>query len=254
MNTQSVVAFTAPSAAEATLVARFTQDPHEVQQAFALRYRVFSAALGINSENSDGIDRDHFDDVCLHLVVKDILNNRIVGYSRVLTNELAERAGSFYSATEFDLSNIILPHKTYMEIGRTCVDPDFRSGAVIGLLWSVITQYMTNNHIDYLMGCASIPLQDGESRAVAAINYLREHHFTDPSLRATPKYPMPPNNTTSSNKALVPPLIRAYMRIGFKICGEPCVDREFNVVDALILMASGDMNQRYLKHFSRQED
>src|SRR5690606_36027942 len=105
-------------------------------------------------------------------------NDRVVGYSRILTNELAARAGGFYSATEFDLTNILEPGKRYMEIGRTCVDPDLRSGAVIGLLWSGIAQFMSAHNIDFLMGCASIPLADGYSRAVAIVDYLREHHFT----------------------------------------------------------------------------
>ena len=239
---------------ESTLVARITQDPAEIRQAMRLRYRVFSESMGAQIQTAEaGLDQDRFDASCLHLIVKDLVNDQVVGYSRILTNELAAQTGGFYSSTEFDLTHIIEPGKRYMEIGRTCVDPDFRSGAVIGLLWSGIAQFMAAQDIDYLMGCASIPLSGGYSKAVAIVDYLRAHHFTPEHQRATPKIPMPRIDTDLDGKALMPPLLKAYLRIGLKVCGEPCLDKEFNVADALILLDRGDMNQRYLRHFARTE-
>lgn len=239
---------------ESPLVARITEDPTEIRQAMELRYRVFAEGMGATLPTADqGIDYDHFDDVCMHLIVKDNINNEVVGYSRILTNELAARTGGFYSATEFDLSNILKPGKRYMEIGRTCVDPDFRSGAVIGLLWSAIAQFMAANRMDYLMGCASISLNDGEDKAIAIINHLRDKHYTSEDMRAEPSVHMPRKALDLDGKALVPPLLKAYLRIGVKVCGEPCMDKEFNVADALILLKSDEINQRYLRHFARIE-
>ncbi len=239
---------------ESPLVARITSDAAEIRQAMELRYRVFAEGMGAHLPSaSEGIDRDSFDDVCLHLIVKDVINDNVVGYSRILTNELARQTGGFYSATEFDLSRIIIPGKRYMEIGRTCVDPDFRSGAVIGLLWSGIAQFMSAHNIDYLMGCASISLNEGYSRAVAIVNHLRDKHFTDAALRAEPRHHMPRIEVGQDGKSLIPPLLKAYLRIGVKVCGEPCLDKDFNVADALILLARGDINQRYLRHFTKNE-
>ena len=117
------------------LVARITSDPREIRQALELRYRVFAEDMGADVQGADmGIDKDRFDDICMHLIVKDNETDTIVAYSRILTNDLAARAGGFYSSTEFDLSKVLKPGKTYMEIGRTCVDPDFRTGAAIGYL------------------------------------------------------------------------------------------------------------------------
>lgn len=240
---------------EAPLVARITDDPAEIRQAMELRYRVFAEGMGAALPTADeGLDYDHFDDICMHLIVKDVLNDQVVGYSRILTNELAEQAGGFYSATEFDLSNIVKPGKRYMEIGRTCVDPDFRSGAVIGLLWSAMAQFMSAHNIDYLMGCASIPLSDGYARTVAIINHLRDKHFTAADMRAEPKVHMPRIGVDLDGKSMIPALLKAYLRIGVKVCGEPCLDKDFNVADALILLARDDINQRYLRHFARAED
>lgn len=239
---------------DAPLVARITQDPAEIRQALQLRYRVFAEGMGAQIEGGEeGLDQDRFDEVCLHLIVKDVNNDSVVGYSRIITSDVAEQIGGFYSSTEFDLTNIIQPGKRYMEIGRTCVDPNFRSGAVIGLLWSGIAQFMSAHNMDYLMGCASIPLNDGYSRAVAIINHLREKHFTPECTRAEPKHHMPRIEVDMEGRSLVPPLLKAYLRIGVKVCGEPCLDKEFNVADALILLGRNDINQRYLRHFAKTE-
>ena len=44
--------------------------------------------------------------------------------------------GRFYSETEFDLGRLDHLRPQMVEIGRSCIDADYRSGAVITLLWS----------------------------------------------------------------------------------------------------------------------
>jgi putative hemolysin len=228
---------------ESKLIACFSQDQAEIRRAQQLRARVF------NSTSSD-LDKDHFDDICLHLVVKDSLSNNIVGYSRILTSDLVTKTSEFYSASEFHIDSIIHPNKRYMEIGRTCVDPNYRSGAVIGLLWSKIGQHMNENNIDYLMGCASISMLDGGAKAIAVINYLREHHFTNKPYRVIPKKPLPEFELDIDGKQHIPALLKTYLRMGAKVCGEAYLDKDFNVADVVILLAKKDIKARYLRHFS----
>ena len=95
------------------MVARITSDPREIRQALELRYRVFAEGMGADVQGADmGIDKDRFDDICMHLIVKDNDTDTVVAYSRILTNDLAARAGGFYSSTEFDLSKVLKPGKT----------------------------------------------------------------------------------------------------------------------------------------------
>jgi len=230
---------------ESKLIACFTQDPDEVRRAQQLRTRVFNLAI-----NESALDKDKFDDICLHLLVKDSLSNNIVGYSRILTSDLVSQPDEFYSASEFDLGNIIKPNQRYMEIGRTCVDPNFRSGAVIGLLWSKIGQYMNQHQIDHLMGCASISILDGGARALAVLDHLRDKYFSADNLRAIPKIPLPYFEVSIKGKEHIPALLKTYLRMGAKVCGEAYLDREFNVADVLILLAKKDIAPRYLRHFS----
>ena len=100
-----------------------------------------------------------------------LLRRRRAGRAAAQEAKGAARAGGFYSSTEFDLSKVLKPGKTYMEIGRTCVDPDFRTGAAIGYLWGFLAEYMEVNRIDYLMGCCSIPVSKLGSKTFAGDPY-----------------------------------------------------------------------------------
>ena len=237
------------NAPRSPLCAMLTDDPDDLRKIYALRYRVFAEEMGASIE--EGMDKDKFDDVCHHLVVKDEDTDEVVGYSRIITNDAAAQVGGFYTQTEFDLSQVLKPSKTYMEIGRTCVAPGFRSGAVIALLWARLGQFMMENNIDYLMGCASIPMSEGGAQAMAVINYLRQKHFVDTDSRVSPKHPLPILETKLNGKEFVPALLKAYLRIGCKVCGEPHWDKDFNVADVVVLLDRTKINMRYLKHFLR---
>lgn len=235
------------------LVVQLTNDPDDILKALRLRYKVFAEGMGAQLPTADqGIDKDRFDELCYHLIVKDTESEQVVGYSRVLTNELAEQAGCYYSETEFDLSQVMKPDYRYMEIGRTCVDPDYRSGAVIAILWTGLANFMSMYEMDYLMGCASIPLAEGYEQTTAIINYLRENHYTPEDTRATPKVAVPEASAEGiDGRQFVPSLLKAYLRVGVKVCGEPCLDADFNVCDVLILLSKDDLNERFLKRVTR---
>lgn len=239
-----------------TLVYKLTTDTQEIMQAKQLRYRVFAENMGAELPNAqERLDSDCFDDVCHHLIVKDTKTNQVIGCSRIITNDGANKQGGFYSATEFDLSNVINSNKKYMEIGRTCVAPEYRSSSAMFLLFSGLANFLEDNHLDYLMGCASIPLDADLSQANAIVAYLQEHHYTDKSLRVYPKIPLPKVAFDASidAKKLIPPLLATYLRIGVKVCGEPYLDKEFNVADAFILLERTQANQRYMKRFLKNK-
>lgn len=236
---------------EPTLVAYITQDSTDIHAAYALRHKVFTEEFDaqLQSEES-GVDRDKFDDICHHLIVKEQETNRIIAYSRIITSEIAEEHG-FYTASEFDLSNILDTKKRFMEIGRTCVSEEHRSGSAIALLWGQIGQFMLTHNIDCLIGCASIPFHHSSRQALAVLDYLRSKHFTATDKRVLPKHPLPALQNNLDGKQFVPPLLKAYLRMGCKVCGEAHWDKDFNVADVMVLLEREHINMRYLKHFLR---
>lgn len=225
--------------------------PAEIRAAQRLRYRVFVEEMGARIDAADpGIESDRFDPYCQHLIVRDRINGGVVGCYRILTDTQAMLAGGYYSQSEFDLTRILATPGRFMEVGRTCVHPDYRSGAVIALLWSGLARFMVMNKIDYLMGCASIPLRTGTHEATAIYQRLADKHLSPERWRVYPKTPLPRMQLAGADAPVtIPPLVRAYLRAGAMICGEPAWDPEFNVADLFVLLRAEDINERYLRHF-----
>ena len=220
----------------------------EIRQAQALRYQIFSEEMGAQIKTIiSTYDIDYFDPYCHHLVVYEKESHRIVGYTRILTSEQAKVAGGFYSESEFDLSQIFKLSGCLMEIGRTCVHPDYRKGAIMGLLWSGLARFMVANRVEYLMGCASIPMRDNNYNIL--FSKLQEHYSTSHDLRVIPKLPLQKEKENVHSSLPIPSLLRAYLRLCAQIAGEPCWDPNFKVADVFILLSINNLQQRYLKHF-----
>lgn len=222
----------------------------EIREAQRLRYRVFAKEMGARLDSPEfGLDRDHFDDFCQHLLVRDRGTGEVVGCYRILTDWQAANAGGFYAETEFELGQILDLPGRFMEVGRTCIHPDYRTGPTLMLLWSGLARFMTMNGFDHLIGCASIPMSAGGTEALSVFDQLRERHLSSPQLRVVPRVPLPRTDTASLPEAALPPLLKGYMRLGAEICGEPCFDRVFNVADVFVLLQSANINHRYLRRF-----
>ena len=168
----------------------------------------------------------------------------VVAFAIVLAH--GENSGRAIGRTTF---MDIRPEHRGLEIGRTCVDPAYRNGGTIAVLWSELAEVLNEGGYRYLMGCASIPMQDGGVQAQAIMQRLRERHLCTEYLRAEPRQPLPrlelPDNLISE----MPPLLKAYMRLGAKVCGEPCWDPDFQVADVFILLKRDELCPRYARHF-----
>lgn len=233
---------------------RFARTSDELAETQRLRYRVFAGELGAHlHDGGSGLDRDHYDPHCRHLYVRDRASGAIVACTRILTDDRAGFAGGFYSAGEFDLGLLEhLPGRA-MEIGRTCVHPDYRSGAVIALLWSGLADMIRREGFDYLFGCASIGLEDGGANAHAVIDMLRSQYLSPPWHRVRPRNPLPQPDARPGQPPKLPPLLKAYVSLGARACGEPYFDPEFNCADVFMLLNVPDLDPRYARRFFGRE-
>jgi putative hemolysin len=200
-----------------------------------------------------GIESDRFDHYCQHLLVWDDSIGQVVGGYRILTDVQALRAGGFYAETEFDLTRLLATPGRRVEVGRTCVHPDYRGGAVIALLWSGLARFMLMHRYDYLMGCASIPLTTGLGQVGSIWHSLAAEHLCKPETRVFPRTPFPALPPPASGAAPeLPALVRAYLRLGAQVCGEPAWDRAFGVADLFLLLRLDRLRTRYAQHFIRR--
>lgn len=225
----------------------------EIREAQKLRYRVFAEELGARLNcREPGVDHDHFDAWCQHLIVRDEAKGRIVGTYRILTPEAARRAGAYYSESEFDLTRFLHLRENLVEVGRSCIDPDYRTGAVISLLWNGLARFMVENGYEYLMGCASIGMADGGHNAANLFNALRDR-MASVEYHVFPRHPLPVDLLADGRPAEIPPLLKGYLRAGAEVCGAPAWDPDFNTADLLILLPMRRLDERYARHFVERQ-
>lgn len=242
------------SSTRGTLSAGFAESVREIREAQRLRYDVFAKEMGARLQvQLPGLDYDHFDGFCHHLLVRDSKLGRVVGYTRLLTSEQARVAGGFYSETEFDITPVLKLPGRFLELGRTCVHPDYRNGATIATLWSAIADFVAAQGFDYLIGCPSIPLGDDCREAYAIYALLSRRYLIEEPLRVVPSIPLPPAPAAGPDPDVtLPPLMKAYLRAGARICGEPFLDADFQVADLFILLSVQALERRYARHFLGQ--
>lgn len=222
----------------------------EVEAAQRLRYRVFAEAFGAQvAGRRPGLDEDEYDPFCEHLLVRDEDSGRIVGTYRLLLPEQVRHVGCYYAETEFDLARIRVLPVRILELGRSCVHPDYRNGATIALLWSGLAAIMQHQRIDFVMGCASVPNESG-TQVGALYAQLAARHLTPAEQRVFPRRPLPHfDPAASATPATLPPLLKGYLRAGALIGGAPAWDPAFHSADFFMWLPASRIAPRYRRHF-----
>jgi putative hemolysin len=250
-----------------SLEVRLARDADEIAAVQEVRYRVFFEELGATG-GVDRRDADRFDAVCDHLLVIDTAlpgaeSRRIVGTYRLLRQESASAAGGFYAEDEFQLSRLVARHpgQRFLELGRSCVLPDYRSKRTIELLWQGIWAYLNHHQIDVMTGCASFPGTVPAAHA-QALSYLAQNCRTDPRWdvgAVAGRYQemdLVPAEAVSARSAVaaMPPLIKGYLRIGARV-GDGCViDRDFGTVDVFFVMPVKEIGARYVSYYGGEQN
>lgn len=248
------------------LETRLARNSSEVVAAQEVRFQVFYDELGAKRSyvhELEARDADRFDAVCDHLLVIDTAiegpdHRRIIGTYRLLPGNCARDASGFYSEAEFDIAALLARHpdRNFLELGRSCVLPAYRSKRVVELLWQGIWAYCRERGIDVMTGCASFPGTVPAAHAMA-LSFL--HHF----CRAEPEWDtcalptryramdLMPAEAVDQRAALaaIPPLIKGYLRLGGRVGDGAVVDSDFGTTDVLIVLPLEAINARYIAHY-----
>jgi putative hemolysin len=231
----------------ATSIAR---SESEVREAQRLRWRVFAEEGGARLASEEhGYDIDAFDRHCMHLLVRDLSTDKVIGTYRILTGLASMNTGGFYSETEFDLGRLSHLRLRIAELGRSCVHPDYRTGGVINLLWAGIADVVDASGCDILIGCASVSMNDGGHSAAALYRRMALDHLAPLEYRVAPKTPVNLAGLNADAAVNVPPLMKGYLRAGATVCGAPHWDPDFNTADFLMMLHLSTLNHRYARHY-----
>lgn len=230
----------------------------ELRAAQALRYKVFVRELGGGGAMVDheaGLEQDRFDPFFDHMLVTDTSTDMVVGVYRLLRDDQAAKAGQFYSEDEYDLSVLKASGRRLLELGRSCLHPDYRGGMAMFHLWSGLAEYVEAHGIEVLFGVASFHGTDPQKLA-NPLAMLHHNHLAPPELRVRAKSFQPMNLVPKADldrkRAMLdtPALIKAYLRLGGFVGEGAYIDHAFNTTDVCLILDTARMNERQRKIYA----
>lgn len=267
-----ILPFAGPETCASGLQIRLAATPADVDAAQALRYRVFYEEMDATPSTAmrwRARDFDVYDSVADHLLVLDPARgagvDSIVGTYRLIRGRRARTPGchlpapGFCASAEFDIEPLLHWPGEILELGRACVDPEYRSRATIDLLWQGIAAYVHAFNIGIMFGCASFPTIEidslGEPLALLYHKRLAPTHLR-PRAHAERYRPMDvvPAHMLDERRAVraMPPLLKGYLRLGAMFGDGAVIDHDFNTVDVCVVVPTDAITDRYYRRYQQR--
>jgi L-ornithine Nalpha-acyltransferase len=249
------------------LIIRLAKDPRDLLAAQRLRYEVFVVELGADGPLVDHVarlERDRYDAHVDHLVLVDPRRDpdaldHVVGAYRLLPSDRLAAVGRYYSDGEYDLDPLIRTGRKLVELGRSCVHRDYRRGTAMYRLWNGLADYVLERDIEVMFGVASFHGTDVAALALP-LSYLYHHHLAPADMRvqarAGARQPMDlmakQGLDTKAAMAVMPALIKAYLRLGGVVGDGAWIDHAFNTIDVCLVMDTARMSARHREFYVRR--
>jgi L-ornithine Nalpha-acyltransferase len=107
-----------------------------------------------------------------------------------------------------------------------------------------------------MIGCASFEGTDLDEHKMA-LSYLHQHARAPQEWRCSAHQPLAvsmnlmPASEIDQKAALkaMPPLIKAYLRLGAYFGDDAVIDRQFGTTDVLVIMPVARIDPRYFEHY-----
>ena len=249
-----------------TLEVRLATTAAEVEAAQRVRYDIFYREMTAKPSpemEASGRDFDEYDPICEHLLVVDKEDGeRVVATYRLMREHAAARSPKgFYTAGEYDIAAMLKARagQRLLELGRSCVLKEYRTGPTMQLLWRGLLVYLIRNDISLMFGCASLPGTEPKALALQ-LSYL--HHFRmapeGERVRAVADRYSPmnlmPKEAVDEAEALraLPPLVKGYMRSGAQVGDGAVIDYQFGTTDVFIYFPVANVDPRWIRHLKKK--
>jgi len=227
---------------------RLARDAADLALAQSLRYEVFVAELGGDGplvDHAARLEADRFDPFFDHLMLMDHgrQGNPCVGVYRLMRTAQAREAGQFYSDDEYDLSRLRASGRQLLELGRSCLHPEYRGGSAMMHLWTGLAGYVEAHGIELMFGVASF--HGTEIAPLAApLSFLHHRHLAPRPIRVRAHAQGHQRMDLIAERDLdraaasraIPSLIKGYLRMGGFVGEGAYIDRSFNTTDICLVM------------------
>ena len=244
---------------DANFTTRLAETERDLRAAERLRYSVFVEELGGDGplvDHEGRFERDRFDPYYQHLILVDDRRDadaldHVVGVYRLLDGAGAEAIGQYYSEDEYDLTKLRQSGRRLLELGRSCLHPEYRGGMAMYHIWNALAGIVEKEEIDILFGVASFHGTDVSAHS-AALSLLYHQHLAPEDVRVRAReaeyqsMDLVSVDEIDRNQAMkdIPALIKAYLRLGGVIGDGAFVDRPFNTIDVCLLLDTARMNAK----------
>ena len=225
----------------------------DVRAAQALRYDVFVEELGADGplvDHAQRLEVDRFDAHAEQFILLDRARPegaQVVGVYRLMDDVAAQAAGQFYSEDEYDVTPLRAAGRPLLELGRSCLHPDYRGGTALLHLWQGLATVVRAKGAQILFGVASFHGTDLDAIA-QPLSLLARDHLAPEELRvrATRYEPMARAADIDRVRAIkqVPALMKAYLRLGGFVGDGAFVDYDFNTTDVCLVLDVARMTPR----------
>ncbi len=250
---------------KSNLQVRLAETQTDLAASQRLRYEVFVRELGGDGELVDHqgrFERDRFDAHFDHLVLVDPDRSadpldQVVGVYRLMRSAAADELGQFYTDDEYDLTPLRQTGRNLLELGRSCLHPDYRGGTAMLHLWNGLADYVRAHEVEILFGVASFHGTDISALA-GPLSFLHHRHLAPPELRVRSRefqdmnLVAPDRLDRVAAMAATPALIKAYLRLGGYVGEGAYVDHAFNTTDVCLVMDTKRMNERQLGIYTKK--
>lgn len=242
---------------------RLARNAEEKRAGQRLRYAVFVEELGAHGpllDHKEKLEKDIFDEYADQLLLFDRARpeeDQVIGVYRLMDQPAAAAAGGFYSEGEFDLAPLLGAGRRVLELGRSCLHRDYRGGPALMHLWQALAAETRAREAEILFGVASFHGTDVEKLA-APLSLLSREYLAPDDLRVRSRAYQEMNLIENLDRLAamraMPPLIKAYLRLGGRVGKGAFIDHAFNTTDVCILFEANKMNRRKAKYYGGHHD
>jgi L-ornithine Nalpha-acyltransferase len=215
--------------------ARLADSATDILAAKTLRYQCFVA--GRPADHGQGIDEDHFDARCQHMLVEEAGSGALACTYRLMSFHSGADIYLSYAAQSYDLTGFSALSFPLLELGRFCIAPTRTPDAdLLRVAWGAMARLVDMHRVGLLFGCSSFPGADPACHH-HALQALARKHLAPPHLRPgknhTETVDYAANLMDYDAKAALaqtPALLRTYLMMGGWVSDHAVIDRQLDTL------------------------
>lgn len=215
--------------AKGRYAARLAEHAVDLERVQRLRGQAF--------QRPGGVDSDHFDPLCDHVMIEESKSGDLVCCFRFLPLPNGREIERSYSAQYYELSALHDFQGPMVEMGRFCIHPDWTDPDILRVAWGAMTAYVDAQGVEMLFGCASFAGTDAE-QYTDAFAMLKARHLAPrrwlPRVKAPKVFRFAERLRRNPDAKLamgrMPPLLRTYLMMGGWVSDHAVVDGQMNTL------------------------